>query len=102
MNVYTYAQASKLFDDKVVALWAANWSLQGFEPVFLDEKDAMGHPLFNDWTTDDWMMHSISKNQRKKLRRHRRRLDQDYPGNWFVKFLAVLISVPGASSFAHE
>ena len=34
------------------------------------------------------MMHSISKNQRKKLRRHRRRLDQDYPGNWFVKMVS--------------
>ena len=33
-------------------------------------------------------MHSISKNQRKKLRRHRRRLDQDYPGNWFVKMVS--------------
>ncbi len=61
--------------------WSPHW-----KPY--PKRDLISPSITLPETTDDWMMHSISKNQRKKLRRHRRRLDQDYPGNWFVKMVS--------------
>jgi CelD/BcsL family acetyltransferase involved in cellulose biosynthesis len=39
-------------------------------------------PLPADY--DTWLMHTISKNHRKKLRRYERDLNQEFPGQWEI------------------
>lgn len=37
---------------------------------------------------EDWLMHTISKNHRKKLRKYRRQLDGAFPGAWSIHRVA--------------
>lgn len=53
MRVYTYYTPISLYPDdsqtKLIEVWARSWRKQGWEPIVLNEGDAMLHPLYSEF-----------------------------------------------------